>query len=231
MSTTANFISTCFEHPKNEKNASANGKNASEASEKKKQKKKKEDNYKETTNRNNNNENRSNKNKTNAYILGGSMVKKLNGYLLTRKIKHKHLVKVRSFSGAKISCMTDHVKPTLRDINPDHIILHAGTNDLRTENTASQIAKATIDLATSLKNDDNTVTLSGIVPRLDDLNSKANEVNRRLVLMCKEKNISFLSHDESIDHSKHLNESKLHLNSSGIKIFAENVSRFLTKLN
>ena len=159
------------------------------------------------------------------------MVKKLNGYLLTRKIKHKHLVKVRSFSWAKINCMTDHVKPTLGDINPDHIILHAGTNDLRTENTASQIAKATIDLATSLKNDDNTVTVSGIVPRLDDLNNKANEVNRRLVLMCKERNISFLSHDESIDPSKHLNERKLHLNSNGIKIFAENFSRFLVKLN
>ena len=95
----------------------------------------------------------------------------------------------------------------------------------------SLIAKATIDLATSLKNDDNTVTVSGIVPRLDDMNNKANEVNRRLVLMCKERNISFLSHDESIDPSKHLNESKLHLNSNGIKIFAENFSRFLVKLN
>ena len=76
---------------------------------------------------------------------------------------------MRSFLGAKISCMTDHVKPTLRDINLDHIILHAVTYDLGTENTASQIAKATIDLATSLKNDDNTVTVSGIIPRLDDL--------------------------------------------------------------
>ena len=117
------------------------------------------------------------------------MVKKLNGYLLTRKIKHKHLVKVRSFSGAKISCMTDHVKPTLRDINPDHIILHAGTNDLRMENTDSQIAKAAIDLATSLKNDDRTVTVPGIVQRLHDLNNKTTEVNRRLVLICKERNI------------------------------------------
>ena len=138
---------------------------------------------------------------------------------------------MRSFSGAKISCMRDYVKPTLYDKSPDHIILHAGTNDLRTENTASQIAKATIDLATSLINDDNTVTVSGIVPRLDDLNNKANEMNRRLVLMCKERNISFLSHDESIDPNKHLNESKLHLNSNGIKIFAENFSRFLVKLN
>ena len=93
------------------------------------------------------------------------------------------------------------------------------------------IPKATIYLATSLKNDDNTVTIYGVVPRLDDLNNKANEVSRRLVLMCKERNISFLSHDESIDPSKHLNKSKLHLNSSGIKIFAENFSRFLVKLN
>ena len=93
------------------------------------------------------------------------------------------------------------------------------------------IPKATIYLATSLKNDDNTVTIYGVVPRLDDLNNKANEVSRRLVLMCKERNISFLSHDESIDPSKHLNKSKLHLNNRGIKIFAENVSRFLVKLN
>ena len=93
------------------------------------------------------------------------------------------------------------------------------------------IPKATIYLATSLKNDDNTVTIYGVVPRLDDLNNKANEVSRRLVLMCKERNISFLSHDESIDPSKHLNKSKLHLNNSGIKIFAENFSRFLVKLN
>ena len=48
---------------------------------------------------------------------------------------------------------------------------------------------------------------------LQDLNNKANEVNRRLALMCKERNISFLSHDEIIDPSKRLNESKLHLNS------------------
>ena len=69
--------------------------------------------------------------------------------------------------------MKDQVKSTLRYINSDHIILHAVTNDLRTENTASQIAKTTVDLATSLKNDDNTVTVSGIVPRLDDLKTRS----------------------------------------------------------
>ena len=125
----------------------------------------------------------------NICIPDNSIVKKLNGYLVTRKIKHKHLVKVCSFLGAKMSCMTDHVKPTLQDINPDHIVLHADTNNLRTENTANQIAKAAIDVAISLKNGDDTVTVSGIGPRLDDLNNKTNEVNRHLVLMCKDRNI------------------------------------------
>ena len=64
------------------------------------------------------------------------------------------------------------------------------------------------------------ITMSGIVPGLAGLNNKANEVNRHLVLMCKERNISFLLHDESIDPSKHLNESKLHLDSNGVNIFA-----------
>ena len=68
------------------------------------------------------------------------MIKKLNGYFLTEKVRHKYLVKVRSFSGTKVTFMVDHVKPTLCDEKPDHIILHAGTNDLRTEKTTSQTA-------------------------------------------------------------------------------------------
>ena len=113
-------------------------------------------NYNEATNRNNNNKNRNNKNKTNVYILGNCMVKMLNGYLLTRKIKQKNLKWVH-FRGRKSVLWWTMLNQILRDIKPDHIVLHAGTNVLRTENTTSQIAKATIDLATSLKNDDNNV--------------------------------------------------------------------------
>ena len=73
--------------------------------------------------------------------------------------------------------------------------------------------------------------MSGNVPRLEELNNNANEVNCHLVLMYKERNIPFLSNDESIDPSKHLNESKLNLKSKSIKIFAEDYSRFLVQLN
>ena len=67
----------------------------------------------------------------NVYIFEDSIAKKLSGYLLTKKIRHKHLFKECSFSGEKINSMTDHVKTTLQEINPDYIILHAGTNDLK----------------------------------------------------------------------------------------------------
>ena len=68
------------------------------------------------------------------------MVKKVNGFYLTRNIKHKFLVKVRPFSSAKTRCMYDHAKPTIRELNPEHIILHVGSNDLNSEKTVSQIS-------------------------------------------------------------------------------------------
>ena len=70
------------------------------------------------------------------------MVKKLNWYFLTKKFRHKFLVKVCPFSSAKVSCMVDHVKPTIRDVKPYYVMLHTGTNDLRNEKTVSQIARS-----------------------------------------------------------------------------------------
>ena len=157
------------------------------------------------------------------------MVKKLNGFLLTRKLKHKCLVKVRPFSSAKVRCMHDHVKPTIRDFNPDHIILHCGTDDLNSERTASQIARSIIELALSLKSKDNKTSISLIVPRNDNLNSKASEVNCRLVHMCAERNIPYIDHTNSIQPENHLNESKLHFNRYGTIAFANSISKFLSK--
>ena len=97
--------------------------------------------------------------------------------------------------------------------------------------TASQISRSIIELGTSLENITNTVSISAIVPRSDELDNKATEVNKRLVLMCQEKNIPFLSRSNIIDTSKNLNESKLHFNRQGMRFFAENISGFLMELN
>ena len=74
------------------------------------------------------------------------MIKKGNGFYLTKIIKHKFLVKVRPFSSAKTRCMYDHAKPTIRKLNPEHNILYVGTNDLNSEKKSQSI----LDLAKSL---------------------------------------------------------------------------------
>ena len=46
--------------------------------------------------------------------------------------------------------MKDYIKPSLIG-NPDHFILHVGTNDLNTDRSPELIAKSIVDLATTLK--------------------------------------------------------------------------------
>ena len=124
--------------------------------------------------------------------------------------------------------MVDHVKPTLRECKPDHLILHVGTNDLNSESTSSQIARSIIDLATSLISDNCYVSVSGIVPRNDGLNNKASEVNNKLINMCKTRNIPFIDH-VAIDPTNHLNASKLHLNRAGTSILAKKFLNHICK--
>ena len=61
------------------------------------------------------------------------------------------------------------------------------------------------------------IAVSGIVPRVDELNNNVAEVNNRLELMCKQRGLPYISHYETIDPSKHLNQSNLHLNSYGLE--------------
>ena len=170
------------------------------------------------------------KQKETVFILGDSMVKKVNGFHLTKHIKHKYLVKVRPFNSAKVRCMHDHVKPTIRETNPEHIIIHVGTNDLNSEKTASEIANSIVDLANSIKNETNTIHVSLLVPRNDNLNNKANEVNNCLSNMCHQRGIKVISHTETIDPINHLNESLLHLNRYGAIEFSKNFKKFLCDL-
>lgn len=62
--------------------------------------------------------------------------------------------------------MQDHIKLTIRNINLQQIMLHEGTNNLKTERTATQITKSTIDFCISLMKNENTIAVSGTAPRL-----------------------------------------------------------------
>ena len=158
------------------------------------------------------------------------MVKHVNGYLITKNIGHKCLVKVRPFRGAKIQCMDDYSRPTIREFDPEWIIIHVGTNDLNTEKTASQISKSLIDFAHSLHNDSTKVAISLIIPRMDNLNNKATDVNDRLRIMCSERNIPFIDHSDYIQTHLHIDEDKLHLSRCGTVALSQKFTKFISKL-
>ena len=78
------------------------------------------------------------------------MVKHIQGWDISSKLQNKHKVYVRSFSSAKVKSMKDYSKPCIKEDKPDHLMLHVGTNDLASGNTAERIAKSIADLAKGL---------------------------------------------------------------------------------
>ena len=81
------------------------------------------------------------KSKTSVLIVGDSMIKKVNGYLLTSSLKHQYLVKTRPFPTAKTIDMYDYIKPIQRDFKPEMFILHVGTNDLPLNKSPKEITE------------------------------------------------------------------------------------------
>ena len=126
-------------------------------------------------------------------IIGDSIIKHVNLWDLSKKLKPKCKVMVRSFPGATTQCMNDYVKPSIR-AQPDHFILHVGTNNLISDSTPTEVTRKVFDIAGRLKSDTCDVNISELITRMDnpDLDKKRIEVNTHLKEMCKEKNISLL---------------------------------------
>ena len=171
-----------------------------------------------------------NKTRKTAFIIGDSMVKKIDGYLLTSSINHRYIVKVRPFLSAKTIDMVDYIKPTRRDFNPDVYLLHVGTNDLSSNKSPEQISVDILNLANSLKLENNTVIVSSIVPNDDENKKKVDEVNIILEELCKANNVGIISH-RNINPKRHLNRSRLHLNDAGVSLFARNFRDFLNNFD
>ena len=68
---------------------------------------------------NSNNKNISRPPKRSAFIVGNSMIKKIDGYLLISSINHKYIVKVGPFVTTKTDDMYDRIKPTQRNFQPN----------------------------------------------------------------------------------------------------------------
>ena len=148
-------------------------------------------------------------------IAGDSIAKGQKGWLMSRE----KMVKVHSFSGATTDDMDFFLKPLLNR-EPDHLILHTGTNDLRGQNP-EEIAKRIRLLAEQIYQKGITCTVSLLLTRSDDedLDMKVKQVND-ILFRTLPSAIKVIEHNNISHH--HLNKSGLHLNRRGDAALARN---------
>ena len=106
---------------------------------------------------------------------------------------------------------------------PRCFVLHTGASEFRDEEEDNEIAKTIFGLAKTLKADENTFYVSGIIRRNDDkMNARLSNVNKVLKELCGEADFPFID-NSNIEVSRHLNRSGLHLNRFGDKKLAFNI--------
>ena len=158
------------------------------------------------------------KNKNIVAIVGDSMLKNVQGFKLSN---NENRVVVKSFSGAKTTCMLDYIKPSITR-KPNMIIIHCGTNDLK--DNQHQILENVNELVNVVarSSSDTQIVISGVISRNDNLNTKINAINDELKRLCNERNLRFIDNC-NINRKEHLNKSRIHLNRKGTEIFTENL--------
>ena len=89
------------------------------------------------------------------------------------------------------------VKPKLRE-NPDHIIIHVGTNELSSNMLSELLAESIVELVSTLKSDSCSVIISNVTVRNDKHRKKVGQITRDLKLLCQERNFQLTSYENAI---------------------------------
>ena len=133
-------------------------------------------------------------------------------------MSREKMVKDYSFSGATTDDMDFFLK-LLRNREPDHLILHTGTNDIRGQ-SPEEIAKRIRLLAKQIYQKGITCTVSLLLTRSDDedLDMKVKQVND-ILLRTLPSAVKVIEHNNISHH--HLNNSGLHLNRGGMQLKPE----------
>ena len=158
------------------------------------------------------------------FIAGDSIIQHVQGWDLSTNDKH---VAVKSFSGARIADMEDYLKPLLRK-EPDEIILHVGTNNIRDESPRS-VAEGIVNVVTQIQQDfpSTRLAISPLLPRSDnlELNDKIKEANKILKSFCSSRGLTLLR-VTNIDLTC-LNRRGVHLNRKGSSLLSNCYADFL----
>ena len=157
------------------------------------------------------------------------MVKGVKRWNINKKLKFSN-ASVNCFPGANTSDMKHYTKlPIKKNPNVEVVIIHTRTNDLSSDSTPTEVATNIMDLAVDAKKNLNRscdVVISSIIPRGDQLQQKAFNVNKELKELCASKNIRYTEHG-NIYPRNNLNRSKLYFNFHGNTLFLNNICKNL----
>ena len=82
-------------------------------------------------------------------------------------MKKNERVYVKSFPGSSTQDMEFYIEPSL-NYKPEKLILHTGTNNLRSDESSNEIAENLIMLALEVKKTVKYVAISSLVTRADE---------------------------------------------------------------
>ena len=150
-------------------------------------------------------------NRKKALIKGDSIVKNIERWRPSKRMKSS--VAVKSIPGATTKGMKHHIKRCLEDNFPDSIILHVGTNNLKNKESVEDIANDIMDVSIFVRDEKTNVFVSGLTVQNDRLNDKGKNANSLLKRRCGEEKIRFVD-NTNVDVGM-LNNSGLHLNERG----------------
>ena len=143
-----------------------------------------------------------------------------------KRLSRKFNTKVRCFSGATVDDMFDYITPLLKK-EPDHILLHTGTNNCNF-NTSDVILTKILNLKKHIETilPKATVIISQPIVRIDD--AKASLTVRHLIDKVKMLDCKIL--DNSNINYDHLGNKGLHLNGRGTGRLAMNIISLMRQL-
>ena len=124
-------------------------------------------------------------------MLGDSTIKQIKSKDIRKNLKTNDKVYIKSFPGATVSQMKHYVKPSM-EFKPDIILLHCGTNDLRSDQTADDIANNILELGKTIKNDNNDVIIFSITARSDKHDKNGKQVNKKLKDLCVTNDLEYI---------------------------------------
>ena len=163
-------------------------------------------------------------------LVGDSIIKGIRRNEFNQHVKHMSTF-VKSFPGATTDDMESYIVPTLKR-EPDALIIHCGTNDLRKDDPET-IAKKITEIAVKAKRTVQNVAVSSILARGDSdlMEGKRLLVNSLLAKSLKGNEIHFIRHQNFDQDWRYLlYEDGIHLNNEGTNVLGQNFVNYINAI-